>query len=74
MALDDLRYCVQARRIVATDEFHAGVFNSRNCSGCRQISPWMESMVRENLFATLERAKYHLELLSQPNEQGAPDE
>lgn len=64
MALEDLRYCTVVRRIVGTDEFHAGVFTSRACEGCCQISPWMEDIVRASLVADRDRAQHHLELLA----------
>lgn len=63
MSLDRLRYCAHVKRVVATDEFHAGVFTSGPCSGCEPIPAWMEGMVRADARLAIERAQRHLDLL-----------
>ena len=66
---DNLRWCFHVRRLVAVDEYHAGVFDSSRCSGCQPVPEHVRDLVRTQLTADRARADRLLDLLD-----GAPIE
>lgn len=69
MPLDRLRYCIKVRRIVATDEFHAGAFTSNACGGCEPIPTWMYGIVQVELHEIITRSERQLQLLEETGER-----